>query len=274
MGWIYNIVAISILYTITWLVCGCFYYWISKSNGDMDCMYHFNHYNDCLSCDDLDYKIDNGELFYENYTTNCTYNMLSSTRPNILHIKEFRHILNISDLTLATSENSVPPITCLDNLCIVGISSFLDAIIFSIDLQTTIGYGVRHLTPNCKSMLYIFIVQTILGTFLKGTLVGLMFLKISQPNNREKTIWFSKYACISKRNGVLIFNVRIMDVRVSSLVGLDIYGKFMTFNKNCLEQEPFNIGFIDYEDLDSHALGCPIVAKMTYSTALCIPAPL
>ncbi|XP_057297527.1 G protein-activated inward rectifier potassium channel 4-like [Hydractinia symbiolongicarpus] len=98
--------------------------------------------------------------------------------------------------------------TCIDN-----VDSWVSAFLFSIETQTTIGYGGRAVTPNCPEGVLLLVIQTIIGMFINCAMLGLLFAKLSRPKNRGKTTMFSKRAVITLRDGNLCMMFRYVDLR-------------------------------------------------------------
>lgn len=74
--------------------------------------------------------------------------------PNFLHIffiLKFRKFLESSSWTS----------------CIPNIYSYSSAILFSIETQTLIGYGVRATTEECPEAIILVCVQSIVGLFMQ-----------------------------------------------------------------------------------------------------------
>ncbi|ODM96816.1 Inward rectifier potassium channel irk-1 [Orchesella cincta] len=102
--------------------------------------------------------------------------------------------------------------------CITGIQNFTSAFLFSIETQTTTGFGHYHLTERCIVANIVFGIQSIVGFFLVGLLVGLVITKVLRPKKRSETIRFSKNAVISRKDGILCFMCRVADMRKSSIL--------------------------------------------------------
>ena len=97
--------------------------------------------------------------------------------------------------------------------CISTVDSWTSAFLFSIETQTTIGYGGRAVTPDCPEGVILLIVQTIVGMFINCSVLGLMFTKAARPKNRKSTIVFAKKAVVSVRDGCLCLMFRLVDIR-------------------------------------------------------------
>ena len=116
--------------------------------------------------------------------------------------------------------------------CVHHVNDFSSALLFSVETQTTIGYGFRYPSSACGMGILLLLFQSVVGLILDSFLLGLMFAKLTRPRNRRKTIFFSDKAVIYdeivrtleqdgnghtlERRRVLEF--RIADVRRSQMV--------------------------------------------------------
>jgi potassium inwardly-rectifying channel subfamily J len=121
------------------------------------------------------------------------------------------------DMLLDDSNLNHTLITNLKRPCVVGMTDFTSALLFSIETQNTIGYGSRHITEECHIGIVILMFQSYFGILLQGLVTGVVFAKISIPNKRKKTIVFSRNAVISRRDGKLCFMFKIGNIRESQL---------------------------------------------------------
>lgn len=102
--------------------------------------------------------------------------------------------------------------------CIEKVSSWTSAFLFSLETQTTIGYGGRQITPDCPEGVVCLIIQCIIGLLISSTMLGLIFAKVSRPHKRRSTIMFSRHAVIGPRNGKLYLMFRVADLRKRQLI--------------------------------------------------------
>lgn len=91
--------------------------------------------------------------------------------------------------------------------CVSSVESFSDALLFSIETQTTIGYGVAYPNTDCGGALPLLFIQITFGIFLENLLLGFIFVKFAQPKKRRNTLMFSKRACINQEEGNLCLQV-------------------------------------------------------------------
>ncbi|XP_070621996.1 G protein-activated inward rectifier potassium channel 4 [Erythrolamprus reginae] len=150
------------------------------------------------------------------------------------------------DLDHAEDEDWIP---CVDNL-----SGFVSAFLFSIETETTIGYGHRVITEKCPEGIILLLVQAILGSIVNAFMVGCMFVKISQPKKRAETLMFSNNAVISIRDEKLCLMFRVGDLRNSHIVEASIRAKMIKSKQTKegefipLNQTDINVGFDTGDD--------------------------
>ena len=102
--------------------------------------------------------------------------------------------------------------------CVEGVDDIISSVLFSVELQQTIGYGSRVPSAECSSALLLQSVQTILGMLVDAAVVGVVFTKIARPGRRALTVVFSKNAVITQRNGALHLIFQVADIQLSQLV--------------------------------------------------------
>lgn len=102
--------------------------------------------------------------------------------------------------------------------CIVNVNSFSAALLFSIETQSTLGFGSRIISVECPGAIVIFCIQLIFGVVVECLIVGMVFAKLSRPAKRSQTIMFSKYATVCLREGRMCLTFRVGDVRSKSHV--------------------------------------------------------
>lgn len=57
-------------------------------------------------------------------------------------------------------------------VCISGINGFAGAILFSIETQQTIGYGVRFTTEKCPEAILVMMIQSSVGVMIQSFMVS------------------------------------------------------------------------------------------------------
>lgn len=107
--------------------------------------------------------------------------------------------------------------------CIVNVYSFAAALLFSIETQSTLGFGSRIISVECPGAIVIFCIQLIFGVVIECLIVGMVFAKLTRPTKRSQTIMYSKCATICLREDQLCLTFRVGDVRSKShIIGATI----------------------------------------------------
>jgi hypothetical protein len=101
--------------------------------------------------------------------------------------------------------------------CVYGVHDFTSALLYSVETQHTIGYGLRHITEECSFAIVFLMFQSCFGIFVQGLVAGVVFAKISRPNKRKRTIIFSHNAVVSERDGKLCFMFKLANIRITQL---------------------------------------------------------
>lgn len=99
-------------------------------------------------------------------------------------------LISVSNDDLDENEPSKTP-------CLVEVQGFMGYFLFSIETQSTIGYGTRQITNQCPEAIILLVVQLILGSGLCGALVSIVYAKMISPNRFRPRSSFSKWAVVS-----------------------------------------------------------------------------
>lgn len=105
-----------------------------------------------------------------------------------------------------------------ESVCVQGMNNFGSSILFSMELQQTIGYGSRVPSDQCPEAIILQGVQTVIGLLLDAALIGIFFAKIARPATRALTVVWSKNAVVTLRDGVPCLIWQVTDVQASPLV--------------------------------------------------------
>ncbi|XP_062261941.1 ATP-sensitive inward rectifier potassium channel 1-like isoform X1 [Platichthys flesus] len=111
--------------------------------------------------------------------------------------------------------------------CIDNVNGLTTAFLYSLETQTTIGYGGRTLTGHCASAVALLVAQSLIGLFINCFMCGVVMAKISSPKKRAKTVTFSKTAVICLKKESLCLLIRVANLRKTLLIGSQIYGKLL-----------------------------------------------
>ncbi|XP_038048313.1 G protein-activated inward rectifier potassium channel 3-like [Patiria miniata] len=101
--------------------------------------------------------------------------------------------------------------------CVENVDSFTASFLFSVETQTTIGYGGRSVTEACPHAILVVVIQSVVSCLIDAVMIGCIFAKIARPKKRAATLKFSKNAVIAQRDGRFCFMFRVGDIRNSHL---------------------------------------------------------
>ncbi|XP_074124211.1 inward rectifier potassium channel 4 [Sminthopsis crassicaudata] len=133
--------------------------------------------------------------------------------------------------------------------CIMHVNGFLGAFLFSVETQTTIGYGFRCVTEECPLAVMAVVVQSIVGCVIDSFMIGTIMAKMARPKKRAQTLLFSHHAVISVRDGKLCLMWRVGNLRKSHIVEAHVRAQlikpYMTEEGEYLplDQRDLNVGY-------------------------------
>uniref|UniRef100_UPI00358E512E ATP-sensitive inward rectifier potassium channel 12-like n=1 Tax=Myxine glutinosa TaxID=7769 RepID=UPI00358E512E len=133
--------------------------------------------------------------------------------------------------------------------CVENVSSFTSAFLFSVETQTTIGFGSRYITEECPSAILLVVLQSLVGCLVDCFSIGAIMAKMARPKKRAQTLLFSKFATVAMRDGKLCLMWRVGNLRRSLIVESHVRaqlirprvtpeGEYIPF-----EQVDLNVGF-------------------------------
>ncbi|XP_026870455.1 ATP-sensitive inward rectifier potassium channel 12-like [Electrophorus electricus] len=133
--------------------------------------------------------------------------------------------------------------------CIMNINGFLSAFLFSLETQTTIGYGFRCVTDECPVAVCMVVTQSIAGCLFNAFMIGAIMTKMARPKKRAETMLFSRNAIISMRDGNLCLMWRVGNMRKSHIVEAHVRAQMIQSRVTDegeylpLEQIDINVGY-------------------------------
>ncbi|KAJ7320573.1 hypothetical protein JRQ81_020084 [Phrynocephalus forsythii] len=111
--------------------------------------------------------------------------------------------------------------------CVMNVDSLTGAFLFSLESQTTIGYGFRFITEECPHAIVLLVTQLVVTTLIEIFITGTFLAKIARPKKRAETIKFSHCAVITKHNEHLCLIIRVANMRKSLLIQCQLTGKLL-----------------------------------------------
>ncbi|XP_074511583.1 ATP-sensitive inward rectifier potassium channel 12 [Sebastes fasciatus] len=138
--------------------------------------------------------------------------------------------------------------------CILHVRGFVGALLFSMETQTTIGYGWRCVTEECPAAVITVVVQSIVGCIIDSFMIGTIMAKMARPKKRNQTLMFSKNAVIALRDGKLCLMWRVGNLRKSHIVEAHVRAQLIRSYVTAegeyipLEQMDLNVGYDEGTD--------------------------
>uniref|UniRef100_A0A3B3ZYC0 Uncharacterized protein n=1 Tax=Periophthalmus magnuspinnatus TaxID=409849 RepID=A0A3B3ZYC0_9GOBI len=158
---------------------------------------------------------------------------------------------------LASQNRTIGHVRCIDN-----VNGLTTAFLYSLETQTTIGYGGRALTGNCAGTVALIMVQSLVGVFINCFMCGVILAKISLPKKRAKTVTFSNTAVICLKKGRLCLLIRVANLRKTLLIGSHIYGKLvrtsLTPDEEAIILDQVDVDFAVDAGKDNLFFVCPL----------------
>ncbi|XP_026797534.3 ATP-sensitive inward rectifier potassium channel 15 [Pangasianodon hypophthalmus] len=125
-----------------------------------------------------------------------------------------------NDLNIEQASNHTP--------CVMNVATLTGAYLFSLESQTTIGYGFRHISEECPLAILTLVLQLVLTGLAEIFVTGAFLAKLARPKKRAETVKFSQLALVSKHKGQLCVMVRVANMRKSPLVQCQLSGKLLS----------------------------------------------
>ncbi|KAM9411328.1 inward rectifier potassium channel 2-like [Salvelinus alpinus] len=133
--------------------------------------------------------------------------------------------------------------------CVSNVSSFTAAFLFSIETQTTIGYGYRYVTDECPVAVFTVVFQSIVGCIIDAFIIGAVMAKMAKPKKRNETLVFSHNATVAMRDNKLCLMWRVGNLRKSHLVEAHVRAHLLKSRTTAegefipLDQMDIDVGF-------------------------------
>lgn len=98
-------------------------------------------------------------------------------------------------------------------LCVANVQGFTGAFLYSVETQSTIGYGFRTMTENCMGAIIVVTIHDLFSCLLDTIIIGIIIAKMASARKRAQTVGFSRCAVVNMRNGCLCLSWRLGDLR-------------------------------------------------------------
>ncbi|XP_072259550.1 inward rectifier potassium channel 16 isoform X2 [Pyxicephalus adspersus] len=113
--------------------------------------------------------------------------------------------------------------------CVANVHTFAGAFLFSLESQTTIGYGYRCVTEECPVAIIIVTIQSVLSCIIDTFIIGAAMAKMATARKRAQTIRFSYFALVGVRDGKLCLMWRIADFRPNHVVEGNVRAQLLRY---------------------------------------------
>ncbi|KAM3602197.1 uncharacterized protein V6R79_026033 [Siganus canaliculatus] len=111
--------------------------------------------------------------------------------------------------------------------CVMNVGTLTGAFLFSLESQTTIGYGFRYISEECPLAIFTLVAQLVITGLAEIFVTGAFLAKLARPKKRAETIKFSQSAVVCKRQGKQCLMVRVANMRKSLLIQCQLTGKLL-----------------------------------------------
>ncbi|CAL8326259.1 unnamed protein product [Arctogadus glacialis] len=111
--------------------------------------------------------------------------------------------------------------------CVMQMQTLTGAFLFSLETQTTIGYGFRCITEECPAAILLLIIQLVITMVMEIFITGTFLAKVARPKKRAETVKFSQHAVVSTNEGRPCLMIRVANMRKSLLLGCQVTGKLL-----------------------------------------------
>lgn len=97
--------------------------------------------------------------------------------------------------------------------CIYGVKNWVAMIIYSVETQTTLGFGEKYASEECPETIFLFVMQMLSAALIEGIMVSVIYAKTARPARQLTKMKFSDKAVICYRDGQLCLLFRVCDPR-------------------------------------------------------------
>ncbi|XP_035280648.1 ATP-sensitive inward rectifier potassium channel 10-like isoform X3 [Anguilla anguilla] len=111
--------------------------------------------------------------------------------------------------------------------CVMQVQTLTGAFLFSLESQTTIGYGFRCITEECPMAILLLILQLVITMVMEIFITGTFLAKVARPKKRGETVKFSQHAVVASHEGRPCLMIRVANMRKSLLLGCQVTGKLL-----------------------------------------------
>ncbi|KAH8413224.1 hypothetical protein KR009_008967 [Drosophila setifemur] len=123
-----------------------------------------------------------------------------------------------------------------DSPCIYGVGNWVAMLIYSVETQSTLGFGEKYASEECPETIILFVLQMVSAALIEGCMVSVIYAKTARPARQMTKLKFSDKAVICYRDGQLCLLFRVCDPREQQSIESKIR-VFMIVDKRTREGE-------------------------------------
>lgn len=112
--------------------------------------------------------------------------------------------------------------------CVMNVETLTGAYLFSLETQTTIGYGFRYVSEECPLAILALVVQLVVTGLAEIFVTGAFLAKLARPKKRAESVKFSRSAVVCEHQGRRRLMVRVANMRNSLLIQCQLSGKLLS----------------------------------------------
>ncbi|XP_041830046.1 inward rectifier potassium channel 16-like [Melanotaenia boesemani] len=153
--------------------------------------------------------------------------------------------------------------------CFKEVHGFTGAFLFSLETQTTIGFGFRVVTEKCIVSVIVVTIQDLFSCVLDTIVIGVIVAKMASARKRAQTVGFSRCAVVNLRNGVLCLSWRLGDFRGNHILEGVARAQLVRYVK-----QPLGAMVISHQDLELEERDIVLATPTTIIHKLELGSPL
>jgi len=101
--------------------------------------------------------------------------------------------------------------------CVYAIHNFASSLLFSLETQRSIGYGLRGTSHKCTDSVILEMLQSVCAILIECVIGVILYIKLTRGLAINKNFIFSHNAVVALRNGKLRLMFRVMNIKRKEL---------------------------------------------------------